>query len=120
MLRPDGPLISPNDLNIPQILPDGPAMCWHPRAPRGVEGPRANIGIQSQRNSHQVTPKTATKPNPTGPLRVQGIRFPNQDYYDRHVVFDTSYRWKGRLSASGSRRWPARSVTSSVSADQVR
>jgi predicted Rossmann-fold nucleotide-binding protein len=26
MLRPDAPLVSPGDLNIPQILPDGPAI----------------------------------------------------------------------------------------------
>jgi uncharacterized protein (TIGR00730 family) len=26
MLRPDAPLISPNDLKIPQVLPDGPAI----------------------------------------------------------------------------------------------
>jgi uncharacterized protein (TIGR00730 family) len=26
MLRPDAPLVSPNDLNIPQILPDGPSI----------------------------------------------------------------------------------------------
>jgi hypothetical protein len=26
MLRPDAPLINPGDLNIPQVLPDGPAI----------------------------------------------------------------------------------------------
>jgi hypothetical protein len=26
MLRPDAPLISPEDLQIPQVLPDGPAI----------------------------------------------------------------------------------------------
>ena len=26
MLRPDAPLVSPNDLNIPQVCPDGPAI----------------------------------------------------------------------------------------------
>jgi uncharacterized protein (TIGR00730 family) len=26
MLKPDGPLVSPDDLNIPQVLPDGPSI----------------------------------------------------------------------------------------------
>ena len=41
MLKPDAPLINPDDLKIPQILPDGPsiAQAGDPRTPLEVEGP---------------------------------------------------------------------------------